>query len=186
MVNFNEITEQWEADGIPTKRTEQDLLTDIVRLLEYIGQMLRIAVSVLVAIAIAIVMAAVARADEIETVPAAEVQPVADMVASWLRDKGFKATSDHLPPVVLVALYNGRSGETNGRLIRVDARAPDACRTKIVAHELLHVILFRSNGAVAGDEALARQVEDVVDPDYKPGCDRAQRGPVFPLGEFTL
>lgn len=112
-------------------------------------------------------------AGDIETVSPVEVQMVSDAVVEALRFHGFDKVQVGTPmPVYLIALYNGHAGETDGATITINARAPEACRTRILAHELTHVLIARAYGAVPESEALARTVEEIVSPGYMPNCDR--------------
>lgn len=111
-----------------------------------------------------------------ETVSPVEVQMVSDAVVEALRFHGFDKVQAGAPmPVNLIALYNGHAGETDGATITINARAPDACRTRILAHELTHILIARAYGAVPESEAIARAVEEIVSPGYMPNCDRGGR-----------
>lgn len=127
----------------------------------------------------------VCRADEI--VPPAEVAIVAEEVAAELRARDFDVTAGATPEVIITRIDDGNISETRGRDIHIDERMPDACRLRLTAHELTHLLLDRRYGAKRrNDETLAVEMEAVIVPDYQPGCVRIPRGPIFPLGEFTL
>lgn len=120
-----------------------------------------------------------ANADGLETIDQAEVAVVANQVVDELRNHGFDVQVGTLPPAYIVRLDDGNTAETTGHSVRINERMPQACRTRLLAHELAHVFLDRKYGARDDGELVARTVEDLVVPEWQPGCDHIPRGPTF-------
>ena len=119
-------------------------------------------------------MVGAAYADDSETVAPAEVAIVANQVVETLRFQGFDVQVGDLPPAHIVRIDGRNTAETPGSSVRINDRMPEACRTRLLAHELTHIFIDRRYGAIADGEAIARAVESIVVPDYQPGCDRKQ------------
>lgn len=134
--------------------------------------------AIIVAAAFTIAWCTHANAEGLETVSPAEVAAVANQVVEVLRRAGYDVEVGELPLAYIVRVDDGNVAETPGGSIRVDERLPIACRTRLLAHELTHIIVARSYGAVGRDEALADAIEHLVVPDYQPGCERLLHAPV--------
>jgi len=116
-----------------------------------------------------IATAVVAYADSapIETLSAPEVMRVADRVAEIMNLPPLTI----VPPAVMMERCNGHAGETDGKVIRVCSREPEACRVRIIGHEIAHLLILKHRGAVADAEGLALAVEDAIDGGFKPNCE---------------
>lgn len=77
-----------------------------------------------------------------------------------------------VPPVVFMEHRTGHAGETDGREVRISLHEPEACWLRIVAHEYSHILNRLHRGAMPRheEEAIARAVEDAIDPVYRPNC----------------
>jgi hypothetical protein len=178
MVNFNDITEQWEADGVPTKRNELDLLKSIEHQLRFIAGMARIAICVLVALAIAVVMnIAVAKADE--AIPEPVVRNAMFIVENLLvkdfpKLQGY--AMDATPPPAVFAELDRHAGEFDGTTIKLESRRPAVCHAADLVHEDCHHALGLRYGMTPREsELVCRKLDEIVTRDpYFPGC--AERG----------
>ena len=93
-------------------------------------------------------------------------------VVHELQSHGFDRVSAGASlPIETMTECGGRWGETDGKVVRVCERAPEACRLRIVAHELTHVLIARAYGARSDAEGISRAMELIVDTEFKPGCD---------------
>lgn len=174
-VNYNEITDQWERDGVPMKRTELDVLESIERLLTLCEKWLRWVIVVLIYIAgfslfAAVVLASMpARADELD-VPGTMAQ-VNKILGTDVREMPEATLVDELPD----HWWGGQAGG----VLMVSREAPAGCWPLILAHEASHFVTIKADllreipsDAVqlkAAMDAIARKVEHEFEP-WSPQC----------------
>lgn len=112
-------------------------------------------------------------ADRIELLVAQdEARPIVEKVRGYLTFHGFKIGPTN-PDILVVALRSGNQAETAHGLVMIGARAPEACRGRLIAHEATHFFLGRDYGRLSNDpevEALANTMERLVVPEYLPNC----------------
>lgn len=172
-VNFNEITAQWERDGVPMKRNEQELLTDVVRLMTLCEKWLRAILSMLVAIAIGMLgilgMMPVAHADELDVVGA--MAQVNRLLGTDVQEMPQATLVDELPD----HWWGGQAGG----VLMVSREAPDVCRPLILGHEAAHYVTIKADllhdvptdaaQLKAAMDVIARKVEQGFEP-WAPQC----------------
>ena len=101
-----------------------------------------------------------------------EVRPIIEKVRGYLTFHGFKIGPTN-PDALIVDLRDGNQSEVVHGLILIGARKPEACRSRLFAHEATHFFLGRDYGRSSKDaevEALANAMERLVAPEYLPNC----------------
>jgi hypothetical protein len=172
-VNYNDILQQWEDDGVPMKRTEIDILRSIERLLTVCEIWLRSILSVLVGLAILISMIAVAHADE--AIPAPVVRNAMFVVESLLVKRFPKLEGyaiDVEPPPAFFAELDHRAGEFDGITIKIEDRRPKPCHAVDLTHEVVHHALGVRYGMTPREsEPYARDIDTALTRNpFLPNC----------------